>query len=394
MKVVDKDVVGGLQLVVAEVPLGRPGELAVGHGAALGHSCGPDVQAGREQRGVEVLVQVSHPRSRAGGVRELREKPGPLLHLGKQIDDVDPRCEAIELRAQPHGCGVLVERIGTRQLQTTGDEAHAVARVHRRLQPRERLALLDLKLTEALVGIEGPTERDGELVAFGVPARGGHEEAGWVGVAATDRSKQLPGAQRVAGNEPQPEFQARALDAAIVVEDPGTPRLGQQLDALVDESATRVAQPLEHGEQLVVGARRADQLDRVEDGVHRRAQVAVAAPDLVELLQIDRRKLLGRDAGRGLQALKADLGACALDRQLAGRGAFEQDDRQAPSEERELVALARGAATLLFDAPARASVGEAQQLVEEVKQLVAALDHERVQQHEHERVPACGLQPP
>ena len=113
MQVVDEDVVGGLQLVVAEVPLGRPRELAVCQGAALGHPCWPDVQAGCEQRGVEVLLQVSHPRSRAGGVRELREKAGPLLHLGKQIDDVDPRREAIQLRAQPDGCGVLVERVGT-----------------------------------------------------------------------------------------------------------------------------------------------------------------------------------------------------------------------------------------------------------------------------------------
>jgi len=56
-----------------------------------------------------VLVQVSHPRGRAGGVRELREKPGPLLHLGKQTDDVDTRREAIQMRAQPHGRG-LVER--------------------------------------------------------------------------------------------------------------------------------------------------------------------------------------------------------------------------------------------------------------------------------------------
>ncbi len=96
--------------------------------------------------GVEVLVQVSHPRSRASGVRELREKAGPMLHLGKQIDDVDPRREAIQLRAQPDGRGVLVERIGTRQLQTTGDEAHAVTGVDRCLQPRERLLLLGLKL--------------------------------------------------------------------------------------------------------------------------------------------------------------------------------------------------------------------------------------------------------
>jgi len=213
-------------------------------------------------------------------------------------------------------------------------------------------------------------------VAFGVPAFGGHEEAGRVGVAATDRAKQLPGAQRIARDEPQPELQARALDAASVIDDPGTPRFGQQLHALVDEASAGVAQPLEHGEQLVVGARRAGQLDGVEDGVHRGAQVAVAAADLVELLQIDRRKVLGRNAGRGLQALEADLGACSFDRQLAGRGAFEQDHRQAPSEECELVALAGGPSTLLLDTPTRASVGQAQELVEEIQQLVAAFDHE------------------
>ena len=50
-------------------------------------------------------------------------------------------------------------------------------------------------------------ERDRELVAVGVPAVGGHEEAGWVGVAATGGPIQATRAQRVADREPQPQGQ-------------------------------------------------------------------------------------------------------------------------------------------------------------------------------------------
>jgi hypothetical protein len=110
VQVVDEDIVGRLQLLVAEIPLGRPCELAVAQRAALGHPCRPEVQAGREERGVQVLLQVSHPRGRAGGVREVAGEAGPLLDLGEQVGDVDPRCEAVEFRTQAHRGGRLVER--------------------------------------------------------------------------------------------------------------------------------------------------------------------------------------------------------------------------------------------------------------------------------------------
>jgi hypothetical protein len=97
MQVVDEDVVGGLQLLVAEIPLRRPCELAVAQRAALGHPCRPEVQAAGQQRGVQMLLHVGHPRRRAGGVRELAGEPGPLLDLGEQVGDVDPRREPIEL---------------------------------------------------------------------------------------------------------------------------------------------------------------------------------------------------------------------------------------------------------------------------------------------------------
>lgn len=112
VQVVDEDVVGGLQLLVAEIPLGRPGELAVAVRAALGHPCRSEVQPGRQQRGVQVLLQVGHPRGRAGGVREVAREPRPLLDLGEQVGDVDPWREAIEFGAQPDGRRGLVERLG------------------------------------------------------------------------------------------------------------------------------------------------------------------------------------------------------------------------------------------------------------------------------------------
>ena len=128
--------------------------------------------------------------------------------------------------------------------------------------------------------------------------------------------------------------------------------------------------------------------------MHRGAQVAVAAADLVELLLVDRRQLTGLDRGRGVQPLEADLVADAVHRQLAGRGAFEQDQRELAAQRGELVALAGGLAALLVDAAPSTPVAQAQQLVELIQQLVAALDHERVQQDQHERVAARGLQAP
>jgi len=83
----------------------------------------------------------------------------------------------------------------------------------------------------------------------------------------------------------------------------------------------------------------------------------------------------------------------ALERQFAGGRALQQGHGQAPSQECELVALAGGAPTLLCDATAGTSVGDAQQLVREIQQFVAALDYQRVQQHEEQRVPARGFQP-
>ena len=112
VQVVDEDVVGGLPLFVAEIPLRRPCELAVAQRAALGHPCRSEVQPGRQQRGVQMLLQFGHPRGRAGGVGELAGESGPLLDLGEQIGDVDPRCEAIELGAQPDGRRGLIERLG------------------------------------------------------------------------------------------------------------------------------------------------------------------------------------------------------------------------------------------------------------------------------------------
>jgi hypothetical protein len=124
------------------------------------------------------------------------------------------------------------------------------------------------------------------------------------------------------------------------------------------------------------------QLHGVQDGVHRRTQVAVAAADLVELLDIDRRQLPRVHGCGGVQALEADLVAYALERQLAGGGALQKDHGEALPEGGELVALAGAAPALLINAASRAAIGQAQQLVEQVQQLVAALDH-----------PACSTAP-
>lgn len=198
------------------------------------------------------------------------------------------------------------------------DEPHAVTGIDRRLQAVQRCLLVALELSQALVGVQRPAERDRELEAIGLPTRGGHQETCGVGVAAADRAEQPTGAERVARGEPQPKLEAGALNAAVGVEYPRTPRLRQKVDRLVDEPTARLADPVERGEQLVIGAGRAAQRHDVEDGVHPAAQMAVAAVKLVQLLLLERRQLPGLERGRGPQPLKADLVANTRERQLAG----------------------------------------------------------------------------
>jgi hypothetical protein len=124
----------------------------------------------------------------------------------------------------------------------------------------------------------------------------------------------------------------------------------------------RRAHALEGSEQLVVGARRAAQSDRFQDGVHRGAQMAGAASQLLELLLVDRWQLTRLDRSRGVQALEADFAADAFHRQLAGRGALQQDPRELVAEGGELVALAGGLAAFVVDAAPCPPIAEAQQL--------------------------------
>jgi hypothetical protein len=56
--------------------------------------------------------------------------------------------------------------------------------------------------------------------------------------------------------EPKPLVR-RPPDPSVLVQHPGAPRLRDQLDRLIDESAALAADTLERGQQLLVGARRA-----------------------------------------------------------------------------------------------------------------------------------------
>lgn len=112
------------------------------------------------------------------------------------------------------------------------------------------------------------------------------------------------------------------------------------IDRLIDEPVVSRSDPFERGQQLLVGAARAAQRDCVEDRVHRAAQVAVAAEQLIELLLVDRRELIRGDGGCGLETLEADLVADAVERHLAGRDALEQDHRELTAQRCELIALA------------------------------------------------------
>lgn len=127
---------------------------------------------------MQVLLQVGRPRRRAGGVRELAGERGPLLDLGKQVGNVDPRREPIEFRAQPDGSRGLVEGVRRRQLEATADEPHSVTRVNGDLKGPQRVLLLGLELPQPFVRVQRAAERHRELVAIRLPAFGAHEEPG------------------------------------------------------------------------------------------------------------------------------------------------------------------------------------------------------------------------
>ena len=85
--------------------------------------------------------------------------------------------------------------------------------------------------------------------------------------------------------------------------------------------------------------------------------MAVAAAQLLELLLVDRRQLTGLDRSRDVQALEADLVADTFHRQLAGRGALQQDPGELVAKGGELVALAGSLAALVIDTPSCAPIG-------------------------------------
>jgi len=120
VEVVDEHGVDDLELLVAEVPLGRPGKLAVAERAALGHPRRLEVQSAGEQRGVQMLLQIRHPWRRTRGVREVPREPDPALDLGEHVRDIDVRDESVELGPQAHGLGVLLERLRGRELEAIG----------------------------------------------------------------------------------------------------------------------------------------------------------------------------------------------------------------------------------------------------------------------------------
>lgn len=59
----------------------------------------------------------------------------------------------------------------------------------------------------------------------------------------------------------------------------------------------------------------------------------------------------------------------------------------------ELIALPGGPAALLIHAAPGVPIAQAQQLVKDVEQLIAAPDHQRVHQRQRQRVSLSGFQP-
>jgi hypothetical protein len=107
VQVVDEDGVGGMEVLVGQVPLGRPRELAVGQLAGLGHPRGPKVHPPGQQRGVKMLPEAMHARGRAGGVRQLPGEARPGVDVGEQVGDLDVRAQPLDVRLQPRDGGVL-----------------------------------------------------------------------------------------------------------------------------------------------------------------------------------------------------------------------------------------------------------------------------------------------
>jgi hypothetical protein len=98
--------------------------------------------------------------------------------------------------------------------------------------------LVGLELTQALGGVQRAVERDGQFVAICVPAFGGYEEPGGVGVAAPDGSVQAP-ARSASRDEPQPELVAVRCTRPSLSSTHARPGLRQDVDRLVDEPVAR-----------------------------------------------------------------------------------------------------------------------------------------------------------
>src|SRR5438874_2590916 len=69
----------------SDVPIDRPGELAIGIGARLGHFLQTQIHAHAHQRGNEFKLLDTHRGVFAGEMREVAQKSGPSIDFQQEI---------------------------------------------------------------------------------------------------------------------------------------------------------------------------------------------------------------------------------------------------------------------------------------------------------------------
>ena len=191
------------QRVLAQVPLGGPGQGVVGDAGGLGHRGQPAVARLRQDRGVEVAAQLRVPVRLAAGVGELLRPGRPAVDLDQQLGQLRPRQQVHQLQAQ------LLDRVRHRHrrelrdddLALVGHPHRPVAGGQQRLQLAERGVQLLADLLQRLVRAGRDVDQRAVLSAQSVPPLDREQECGRVRVAARARDPDITGAQRVAQAE-------------------------------------------------------------------------------------------------------------------------------------------------------------------------------------------------
>ncbi len=221
---------GGAEGFFPQVPIGAPGQAAVGQLGDLGHCGRAEVAPLRQDRGVQVYQQVFGAGLTAAGMLEVAGESGPAVDLEEQVGQVDPGQVLGDLLLQrdtPFG-RVLGRERGEHQASRL--EPHHVVLRPVAVEPGQLLlqlgpALLqpgrsvlgELKQVADVPAVLGPPfSRDQVRVGVGEPAAGGQPD-----ITGPQRGPEFP---------EHAQLVVMAVVLTVPVDDVGTPPGRHELD--------------------------------------------------------------------------------------------------------------------------------------------------------------------